>query len=169
MANIHTNTDIINGKKGESWILKWEHEHGSPKLQREIILRRNITKDVLDGKKPFKYIKDGKKEEIIDITKIQGLEWQRSSMPRLKQASSPTFEHQTVINPPHKEKKYTLPPISPFTSNQRLPKLFSSSQNNKQDISFPKMKPESKSKGGFRKTNRKKQNKMRKTRRGCPQ
>lgn len=168
MANIHTNTDIIHGKKGESWILKWEHEYGSPKLQREIILRRNITKDVLDGKKPFKYIKDGKKEEIADITRINGLEWQRSSMPRLKQASSPTFEHQTTMKPINKGKTNTLPPISPSTSNQRLPKLFSSSQNNK-DISLPKIKSESKSKGGFRKTNRKKQNKMRKTRRGCPQ
>ena len=169
MANIHTNTDIMNGKKGESWILKWEHEHGSPKLQREIILRRNITPDVLNGKKPFKYIKDGKKEEIIDITKIQGLEWEKSSMPRLKQSSSPTFEHQTTIKPINKGKTNTLPPISPSTSNQRLPKLFSSSQNNKEDISLPKIKSESKSKGGFRKTNRKKQNKMRKTRRGCPQ
>ena len=56
------------------------------------------------------YVKevDGKKEEIADITRINGLEWQRSSMPRLKQASSPTFEHQTTMKPINKGKTNTL-------------------------------------------------------------
>ena len=48
----------------------------------------------------------GKKEEITDITRIKGLEWEKSSMPRLKQSSSPTFEHQTTIKPIQKKNKY---------------------------------------------------------------
>ena len=153
MANIHTNTDIMNGKKGESWILKWEREYGSPKLEREIILRRNITQDVLNGKKPLKYSKDGKKEEITDITRIKGLEWQRSSMPRLKQSSSPTFEHQTTIKPIYKGKTSILPHISQEYKRTLLPKL----------------KSKSGVYGGVRKTNRNKQYKMRKTRRRSTQ
>ena len=161
MANFDPDSDIINGKKGEAWIIKWEREDGSPKLEREIILRRNITQDIIDGKKPLKYFKDGKKEEIPNINKIKGLEWYRASLPRLKQSSSPMIEPTNMIVPIHKGKIPILPPISPLSpSKQIIPKLSIS-----QDVSLPLIQNKSKSRGGFRKTKRKRQYKSRKTRR----
>lgn len=157
------NKGIRNGKSGQTWSLQWVTDSGTREY-RKITLTEDVTKAVMLGRKPLKYMKDGKNETMINISHINGAEW--NLLPELKRSSSPVLPEKvkkmSTKKLPYIEKEPSFSPVSP--GDEKLPSLvnqsaFISSSNRKKQDSFtlPSFR-----KGGTKKSKRKSNKKRRK-------
>jgi hypothetical protein len=155
------NKGIANGKKGETWSLHWVTDSGSHEY-RDITLVKDVTHEAMNGTKPLKFIKDGKKDQLTNISQIKGAQWHR--LPKLKRSSSPILP-ELVINKGVKRSVSDKPSISPVSpGNERLPILkdqstVSSSSSKKKSSTY--ILPNISKRGGVKQTKRK-MNKLKK-------